>query len=436
MPRTISAPLLAAQKAASTDPYLIIILSMLGEEPPSLPAVPPLAIVHDVGGSTVWDISYPNATAISWLNVSLPANVTHERPRPICLTPLLWFVGNVGGFPRPTAKSFGAECNREMARSQDGGGTWDSISVGDETCLSDRADTGDEINHFSRIARDAGGRLWAARMLGTNNLHPIRCEVWYSNNDGDTWTLSTTLTKTGANEPPIALLTHPLNQNIIALISSHISGTDDDDRVVIHYTFDRGASWTTNRPTVASGNNFAHTGNGQSSRHMMLPNGRLVIVNRQDTGNWFRIYTSDDYGLTWVLRYTESGLATEDNILLFTQGQWLANGGHLVGLRVPVQNGAAGMFAVMESVNAGNTWTARVLPEPPGVVYGNDWDSVYDPSTDVIYAQNGNIGANANRVLRLQDATGIGETWEDVTGDLPYVNTNMHWEGIALIPSS
>jgi len=403
-----------------------------GGPPPHLWEALPIAIVHDVGGATTWDISYPESDYSEWLDVALPANVTNVRPRPHCLTPLLWFVANIPGFPRPDSP----ECNRQMARSQDGGATWDSIAVGDETCITDRSSSGDEINHFSRIVRDAGGRLWAARQRGTNNTHPIRCEVWYSDDDGDNWTLSTTLTSAGTNQFCIALLAHPTNQAVIALVSACVSGVISDNRVVIHYTADRGASWTTNAPTVASGNNFAHTENGQASRHMMLPNGRLVIVNREFTSDWFKIYTSDNYGLTWQLRYTET-LANEDSMLLFRQGQWLANGVHLVGLRVPVSSGVAGMFAVMESVNAGNTWTARVLSEPPNPVYGNNWDAVYDSAHDAFYVQNGDRGTpGTNRVLRLQNATNGGDTWEEFTGDLPWVNpSNMHWEGIALIPS-
>lgn len=413
-----------------------------GGPPPHLWKALPIAIVHDVGGATTWDISYPNADLSSWLNVALPANVTHERPRPICLTPMLWFVANVGGFPSPTAKSFGAECNREMARSQDGGAIWDSIAVGDETCLSDRADTGDEINHFSRIARDAGGRLWAARKLGSTTANPVRTEIWYSDTDGgplgDDWTLSTTLTQASAARHPYALLCHPTNQQVIALVSCSEYGPASGDKgVVVHITDDRGLSWTTNQPTVASGNNFALTGEppyGQSFRAMMLPEGRLIIMNRETTASWFTIHTSDNYGLTWQLRYTET-LVDEDCILLFTQGQWLNNGNHLVGLRTPVTSGVAGMFAVMESFNAGNIWTARVLSEPPDVVYG-DWDSVYDSANDALYVQNGDRNApGTNRVLRLQDATNGGDTWEDMTYDLPFVNMNMHWEGIALIPT-
>jgi len=389
-----------------------------------------IAIVHDVGGATTWDVSYPNATFTSWLDVALPANVTHDRPLPICLTSLLWFVANVGGFPRPNDAG---DCNREMARTQDGGAIWDSISVGDETCTTHRAATGDEINYFSRICRDAGGRLWAARQRGTTDAHPIRAEIYYSDDDGDTWIYSAILTEAGINLYPITILAHPLNQNIVALIAYGQS----DKRVEVRYTDDRGASWATNKPTVASGNNFAHTANGNASRHMLLPNGRLVIMNRYATSSYFKIYTSDDYGGSWQLRYTESGTADEDNVCLFRQGQWLNNGQHLVGIRVPVQLGTTTDFAIMESTDAGTTWSARTVTNPTAAE-DNDWDAVYDPTSDIVYVQYGADGiTGATRVQRLRDATNAGDTWEDITGDLTVapVTNLMHWDGIALIPN-
>lgn len=412
---------------------------MVAVGPPSLGGAltARIAIVHDVGGATTWDISYPSSSSFTtWTNTALPAEVTHERPRPICITKNLWFVLNAGGFPDPTDKSFGDECNRQIARTQDGGATWDTIAVGDETCLTDRSPSGDEINHFARIVRDTGGRLWAARLRGTTTAHPIRTEVWYSDDVGGSWALSTTLTETSGRRLPIALLVHPTNQNIIALVSnSQFAPALGDDGVVLHYTLDRGANWVTNTPTVASGNNFVHTDNGASSRHMMLPSGRIVIANRESTSTHMKIYTSDNYGLTWQLRYTDTEV-DEDNMLLFTQGQWLDSGNHLVGLRVPSSSGVAGAIAVMESVDAGTTWTVRTTGDPSDTQLGNDWDAVYDPVGDIIVAQNPKASPPwTNRILQLADASGTGTTWEDVTGDLPTPDIELHWEGIALIPT-
>lgn len=389
-----------------------------------------IAIVHDGGGATTWDISFPPSSSYpSWTTVALPAEVTHERPRPICLTESLWFILNVGGFPSPTSKTAGSECNRQMARSQNGGATWDLISLGDETCTTDRAESGDEFNHFSRIVRAEDGRLWAARKKGTTTAHPVRTEVFYSDDDGNTWTLSTTLSVASRAHFPIALLAHPTNANIIVLISARI--TSDDDRVVVHYTLNRGGIWATNAPTVASGNNFTHTENGQSSRHLLLPNGRLVIANRFDAAAHMTIHTSDDYGLTWTLRYTDAEV-DEDNMLLFGQLQWLDDGAHLVGLRVPVSSGVTGSFAVMESTDGGIVWTVRAVPDPSNPVFDNDWDAVYDPVNDVIIAQNDRDAA-ADRVQRLANAANGGSTWADLTGALPFVSGSMHWEGVALV---
>jgi hypothetical protein len=397
---------------------------------PGQAAIGRLAIVHDAGGATTWDISYPDSAFSLWTNVALPATTTHERPRPICLTKDLWFVEDVGGFGDPTACSFGNRCNRELARSPDAGVTWAATVVGDETCNSYRGCTGDETNHFSRVAMDAGGRVWAARKRGTNTTHPIRVEIWYSDAQGATftWHLAATLTNPGGVRYPLALLCHPTNQNIIALISHDpYPNTPGDSHVIVYMTENRGLSWTERGPTVASGDNFAMTGDGQASRFMMLPNGRIVIANRQNSSDQFTIHASDDKGDSWQLRWTDPN---GGDIVLFTQGQWLNNGAHLVGLRVPTQNGLAGDMAVMESMTSGNGWTVRTVPNPTGYA-DNNWDAVYDPIDDVIYAQDGYFMVT-HAVWRLRDATNGGVTWEDITANLAVPSS--HWESIALIP--
>lgn len=393
--------------------------------------LPRLAVVHDHGGATTWDISYPSPGFASWSHVALPSNVTSERPRPICLTSTLWFVANAGGFPDPTAQSFSNECNREMARTRDGGATWDSIAVGDETATTERAGSGDEINHFSRICRDAGGRLWAARKLGTNNTHPIRVQVWYSDDDGDTWTLSTTHTAASGLRYPVAIIAHPTNQNVIVLLVRADDLTSDP--VATHYTLNRGGAWSTNVPTVASGNNFDHTENGGASRHLLLPTGRLVIANRETTSAQIKIYTSDDYGLTWQLRYTETEV-DEDCMVHLHPGSWRNLGGHIVGLRCPSDTGDTSAFAVMESQDAGQTWTSRDLASPAFGGGAGDFDSVYDEPSDTIFLQAGLTGSPFIQVWQLRDATSGGSTWELVGGGLTSADTDVHWEGIALIP--
>lgn len=386
-------------------------------------------IVYDsvLGGGTVWQIAKSNLDG-TWTVVTLPASATSERPRPICLTEDLWFVANVGGFPDPTSQSFGSECNRPMLRSDDTGATWAPTTVGDETCLTERDVSGDEINGLSRVARAADGRIWAVRKHGSTNSHPIRCDIYYSDSDGEdlTWVLSSTLTLAGINQPPFALLCHPTDPNIVVLISSETTGSDD--RTVVYSTQNRGASWTKNNPTVASGNNFRHTTNGASSSHLLLPTGRLVISNRRVTSEQFQIYTSDNYGLTWQLRYTET-LADEDVVATFRQYSWLNGGETIVGMRFPADVSAD--LAVMVSSDYGTTWTPRTVNTLPT---RNDNDYFYSPATDTIIAQcdNNNV---ANRIMSLADATGVGVAWTDVTGDLPLGDSSsIHWEGMASIP--
>ncbi|MCJ7492518.1 MAG: hypothetical protein MUP15_10295, partial [Dehalococcoidia bacterium] len=261
-----------------------------------------IAVVHDTGGATTWDISYPDATFASWDSVALPAQIDHERPRPWCLTNQLWFVGDVGGFPDPRATAGISECVEAAVRSPDGGANWASTAVGDEACVTD------EIGGLARFAIDAGGRVWAARQRGTTTGHPVRTEIYYSDNQGatGTWVLSGTLTYPSGARRPYALLCHPSDQNIIALIScAEYAPSGGDKGAIIYMTETRGAPWTQRNATVASGNNFALTGeppNAQSFRAMMLPNGRLTIMSRQTTSSWFTIHTSDDKGATWQLR--------------------------------------------------------------------------------------------------------------------------------------
>ena len=156
----------------------------------------------------------------------------------------------------------------------------------------------------------------------------------------------------------------------------------------------------------------------------------VVIVNRETTSSNLKIYTSDDFGLTWVLRYTDAE-TEEDNMIQLHMGT--VSGSKLVGLRHPVLSGEEAALAVVISLDSGNTWTVTALSGiPGGTQLSSDWAAVYSVVADVILAQHPR--ASDWRILRIKNVLIGGLTWEDITTDLTDAATGMHWKGVHLIP--
>lgn len=164
----------------------------------------------------------------------------------------------------------------DMKVSHDGGATWAAGLA--------------KANH---VVKDAGGRWWAYTRESANSF-----KIYYSDDQGDTWTLSYT---SGANHNSFFLACHPTNQNIISMW-----GTDSGGNPMFFNTGDRGANWTTQTP-AAPRPKSNQDGVQYQYGFQILQSGRYVVSGYFTAGPIHNIMYSDNGGATWA---TSSGAAT------------------------------------------------------------------------------------------------------------------------------
>lgn len=357
----------------------------------------------------------------SWGSSALDASIDHQRPRPYAITDSKYFVVDVGGFANPRTKSAGSQAVSPAQKTLDSGSTWTSAALGDETSSG-----GDEFTGFAHIVVAVDGRIWGVRQKGTTTAHPVRSEIYYSDDDGVTWTLSSTLSVSSSARFPIRLLVHPTDANTIAIISA--ANYDLDDRCITYITTNRGSSWSTNGATVASGNNFVVDSKNSfiGTKHwVMLSTGRIVAIHGTIGGD-SKIYTSDDSGTTWTLRL-DASLA---NTYMILAGGTTSK---LVTFRARNSVGTTHDDYAFVSTDAGVTWTQTGAVHPRTDVAGNNWSAKYDPVSDTLYVYQGDVtGANAHRVESFTPVT-AGGTWTDVSSGLASGTGN--WDSIDIFPS-
>lgn len=355
----------------------------------------------------------------AWSSYNLPAGITNTRPRLYCVSPTLWFVADSTGFGTETAG--GSTNSSTAARSTDGGVTWSPCAVGDEDIAAANPRMG--LTHFVRAA---GGRIWAMRQEGNDTSDPILTRVYYSDNDGATWTASAALTAAAPDRKyPLRLIAHPTNENIIAALVS-----DEDtapDSLLTYLTVNNGASWS--GPFGGTDPSWTATGDALIGFNVfMLTNGRLVM-SMNDAGFGAPdtlLYTSDDNGQTWTLRQT---IANTDHF-----GFLCGVGPNKIVLFRPnvASAGTETHFAYI-STNGGVTYTQTGDSLPAQANTGNNWSAKYDYQRDTLYVLNGNDATGAGRVWMFTPVTADGE-WTDITSHLP--NTAAAWDALSLVPGS
>ena len=390
-----------------------------GSTVPTTSLVPPLAIV--LGGSGTPDITFPGGIA-TWQSVTLPS-LNAARPRPYTMSDSLWFVLDTGGF--------GVVSDAGVAkRSVDGGATWGTAAIGDETQVAPQK------GGITVMCKDAAGNLWGARQTGSSTAHPLATEIYKSDaaNAGadGTWVLKKTVSVANAARPPLQIVAHPTNQNIIALSTVRWFDAGTDNRHIVWVTNDGGATWTENAPSVASGNNWPIITSNATAipRMMILPNGRFIFcASVSRSGTWTdEWWISDDQGATRTRKkQTAEGTGSGPDRWLFLAG--VSNAGtKIVTVGLCSGGASSGSLDVRVTVSndSGNTWQ-DLTPVTGDPRQTNNRDAWYDPTTDALYA----TALQATKALwKLTPVSNDGE-WIDVTNG---VTAGGSWRQVALIP--
>lgn len=209
------------------------------------------------------------------------AGIASDDPRIYPITATLWFATNDDDGQDAWGWGVGA-------RTKNGGDAWSATP-----------DPGVGSGGIKHIAADAGGRLWCI----VHDLHSAwrRTKIYYSEDDADNWTLSTTY-GTGASPLQIdgwKVIPHPTDQDTIAIIG--FSGgvpAPGQTRGFILITKNRGSSWAVHTTLDI------RRGQGGVMQYydaVMLSDGRILVQGPFTVVFPVKLFTlySDTDGATW-----------------------------------------------------------------------------------------------------------------------------------------
>ena len=351
----------------------------------------------------------------NWTNHVFTNDFTNCRvllPRPLSST--LWFIL---GFPDSTY-SYPNDADNAVMRTQDGGANWAAVT---------QPKAGND--YWQDFALDAGGRLWGLTLDCTDNQYGT-AKVYYSDDEGDNWTLSETFTGAVGNARLLyRLACHPTNQNIIAVLGV-ANPTAWWGSTVTGYTVDRGASWGTNKVTTL------HHPYPIENDMIFLPSGRLVLVGPYSTE--VSVFTSDDYGGTWTTRKT-FGASNNHRVL----GPVASASGSRVYILHVDYSAAPNIGEVWYSDDQCLTWT-QFDNDVTIAANGNSFGGIaFEDVENAVYVANSNsisLTANSWLVAKMSPPEKTG-TWIDFSDTLLPIGAENHYhmpdaaQHIAVIPS-
>jgi len=327
-------------------------------------------------------------TASSWSALVAMTGVTDNNPYPFCATPTNWFCTNEG----------------VPAYTKNTGISWAALSA------SLTGDAG--IGPPQAFCRDAGGRIWAI----VGGAGALSFSVWYSDDEGDNWTVSIADTGFGTYVA-MCIAAHPSNQNMLFLF-----GTDKFMHGFTRTTINRGVSWTETlggtRPNIGT------VGVPWAFNAAILSNGRFVASGVLETGGATRwcIMISDDLGVTWTTVYSE------DDASVAYLGLGATFGGKVVVWR---EDNAGNFGRPLVSTNYATSFgivsPSQTLQDFVGAAVAAR-DTAYDAESDTLYVST-NIPAFAVCKLTPMDASGV---WSNMK--LNIATTTFGMGNLAAIP--
>jgi RHS repeat-associated protein len=342
-----------------------------------------------------------------WGPAESVSGITSSDPRVHPLDDTAWFATN-DVYSAGNAWGWGTG-----SRSTDGGKTWSSTP-----------DPGIGGGGIADIAEDAGGRIWAT--ADTTDQWSPQTKVYYSDDGGSTWTLSTTLGPGPSQYRSVSgwkVLTSPTDPNTVAVVGfSHNIPNYGDYRGFVLYTHDRGATWNVNYN--------AATSQGGATRMYydaaLTSSGRIVALGPfkiQSPWHWYVAY-SDDFGATWTTSVDIAGTLNAVN------GLFVDPSGQRLGfIATTYISGGNFTHRLMLSTDSGATFSQVSLGQELDQYLGGMGTFgtfAASPQTDSLYVYTGTV---LNKVLRLSPVSAAGQ-WLDVTGNYPF--TNAGYDGLAV----
>ena len=327
-------------------------------------------------------------------------------PRIFPMTANLWFAIDWGN--DDDSYGYGAG-----ARTEDGGDTWAATP----------APAWVNSGGFHHFGQDAGGRIWAI----AHDTHTTyrRTAIYYSDDDGDSWTLSTTHGSGAAFKDSTGqrVCCHPTNQNIIAIYGFCVNIPVVGSPGYILYTLNRGASWSINY------NNDVDFFQGTINYYydaLMLPNSRILFIG--PTHTW-EVWYTDDFGITWTLAY-ESGALTDDR----TNGLWVDSTGNKVAFFLSQGwiTGPPITHKLYLSNNGGASFSVIDLSQELNVFLADTTFHIVafasQRGKNVLYLRCSPVTGftNDDAIVKLSpiDATGV---WTDITDTYPLSVADAEW---------
>ncbi len=278
-----------------------------------------------------------------------------------------------------------------LRRTTDYGVNWSDLSNGSLNCAA-----------YDKSLVD--GRLWAIWMdTGAITGHWY---VYYSDNDGDTWTLNFTI---AANFPIVDIACHQTDANTLGIINAGniYFGTTRSTRI----TTNRGVAWSANRTIPIVG--------GLSTLTYWDPPPRLLIT---DQGTWLALDPNDQ-----ILRSTNTG--TSWSTVKASTSASVSNTGALMaggvgGPYFAYKSRITSTTPLYRSTDDGATWTS--LSWPTGTV---DVRAIaYDAATDILCMVSDTSAGGADQAYHLASASTVTaglEAWTQFT-TAPYEALGDH----------
>lgn len=351
----------------------------------------------------------------AWSSLIDVTTIDSDAPRLYPITESLWFCANAD---QASFHDYGVG-----ARSLDGGATW-AAAVDPGNILG--AVDGDAS--ALSWARDAGGRLWEVTMEDFGGLDD-GMGIYYSDDDGDTWTLATSRTADSGNVAINAwkILPHPTNQNIIVVMSSRRQITTA--RTLTYYTLDRGATWNVNDdnpetlPRVTTGITNFYTYDA-----IILPNNRIIVSRLNPGSDELTIWRSDNFGASWT-QSIQFGTSPEG-----ARGTRLyANaGGTIVALLAQIP--LADTWVLLRSTDGGVTFNEIDISDqfPVEVVDDTPTATAVSANADAIYIKTNQDSGQPFAVIKVFPIMSGTPTITDLTENYPATQTDDNC--IAVIP--
>lgn len=391
MPRDLSAALLAAQHADITDPYVIIILSMLGEEPP-LPTTPGILglQVAPAGGSREFLTYAPDDWSV--LSTDTPTGGTYIGTK--CLGGKLFRKGSDTQVFRQGEYGY-------LHRSDNDGAAW-----ADKSGFGADAATG-----CVDFDRSTDGTLWLLKYTGAGV--GFISEIWRSVNDGDTWTPVYT-PSSWSYWYGRAICCDPADSNRI--IACGRTGS----RLTFVYSDDGGSTWHEVDPT-----DTVSVGTGPNGTQLLFgTGGRLVLAHGTDP----LVETSDDWADHWTTR-----LAPTHGGSRFMH-QMVHGSSASEFFLAQTQTGPPEVRAISRSTDNAVTWTEDWALDTDMAINDRIWGLAYDQIGSCLYAHSRTTEAAPPAITVVKWTSAGG--WEDITADLYDEASNDPGErGIVVIPS-